>query len=143
MFSSNYSRQTALASLNDLDAQMSDHELAALARSEEAMIRAAVAERPGTPLTTLLKLCRDESATVRAGLARNPRPDMLPQIHEDLAADKVVEVVFALISNPAVPDALIAKLGRQFHKEYSPAARERLASKGGAAGLLGRVGIAR
>ncbi|WP_159449151.1 hypothetical protein [Demequina sp. NBRC 110055] len=143
MFSAQYSRQTALASLQDLNARLTDHELATLARSDEAMVRAAVAERPGTPLTTLLKLCRDESATVRAGLARNPRPDMLPQIHEDLAADKVVEVVLALISNPAVPDALIARLGRQFHKEYSAAARERLSSKGGAAGLLGRVGLAR
>lgn len=141
MFSDNYSRQTALASLNDLNADLSDHELASLSRSDEAMIRAAVAERPGTPLTTLLKLCRDESATVRAGLARNPRPDMPPQVHEDLAGDKVIDVVLALIANPAVPDTLVAKLGRQFHKEYSAAARERLAKRGGAAGLLGRVGL--
>ncbi|MFV0285422.1 MAG: hypothetical protein ACK5IM_03405 [Demequina sp.] len=143
MFSENYSRQTALASLKDLDADLSDRDLVTYAKSEEAMVRAAVAERPSTPLTTLLKLARDESPTVRAGVAKNRRPEMPEQVYQDLAGDKVVEVVLALIANPQVPDALIAKLGRQFHKEYSGAARERLSSKSGAAGLLGRVGIAR
>ncbi|WP_159449657.1 hypothetical protein [Demequina sp. NBRC 110057] len=143
MFSENYSRQTALASLKDLDADLSDRDLVTYSRSEEAMVRAAVAERPTTPLTTLLKLARDESPTVRAGVARNVRVDMPEQVYQDLAGDKVVEVVLALIGNPQVPDSLVAKLGRQFHKEYAGAARERLAGKGGAAGLLGRVGIAR
>ncbi|WP_161794523.1 hypothetical protein [Demequina globuliformis] len=142
MFSENYSRQTALASLKDMDQNLSDHELATFAKSDEAMIRAAAAAHPNTPLTTLLKLARDESATVRAGLARNPRPDMPEDIYTDLAGDKVPEVVYALIANPQVPDSLIAKLGRKFNKEYSGAARDRLASKGGAAKVLGKLGIA-
>ncbi|MFW7414452.1 hypothetical protein [Demequina sp. SO4-18] len=142
MFSENYSRQTALASVQKaLDPDLSDGELAFLARSEEVKVRAAVAERPATPLTTLLKLASDESMVVRAGVARNERPDMPADLHAQLAEDKSAEVVFALIENPAVSDALVGRLARQFHKEYASAARHRLASKGGAAGVLGRLGI--
>ncbi|WP_062069675.1 hypothetical protein [Demequina sediminicola] len=142
MFSENYSRQTALASLKDMDENLSDQELVQFARSDEAMIRAAAAAHPKTPLTILLKLTRDESATVRAGLARNPRPDMPEDIYIDLATDRTPEVVYALIANPQVPDAIIAKLARKFGKEYSSAARERLSSKGGAAKVFGKLGIA-
>ena len=143
MFSENYSRQTALASVEKaLDPNLSDSELASLARSEEAKVRAAVAQRSTMPLTTLLKLARDESPTVRIGVARNERTDMPVELYEQLASDKVADVVFALIENPSVPDAIIAKLGRQFHKEYASAARARLASKGGSAKVLGRLGLA-
>ncbi|WP_084106006.1 hypothetical protein [Demequina sp. NBRC 110056] len=143
MFSENYSRQTALASVQKaLDPNLSDHELAVLARSEEAKVRAAVAERPAMPLTSLLKLAQDVSPVVRAGVARNPRPDIPEDLRRDLAADKSPEVVFALIENPAVPDSIIAKLARQVHKEYAATARARLASKGGSSRILGRLGIA-
>lgn len=143
MFSENYSRQTALASVEKaLDPNLTDAELATLARSEEAKVRAAVAQRPATPLTTLLKLASDESPTVRVGVARNQRADMPEDLHDQLAHDKVADVVYALIENPTVPDAVIGRLARQFHKEYASAARARLASKGGAAKVLGRLGIA-
>ncbi|WP_084039364.1 DUF2336 domain-containing protein [Demequina sp. NBRC 110053] len=143
MFSENYSRQTALASVQRaLDHNLTDNELYALARSEEAKVRAAVAERPGMPLTTLLKLAEDVSPVVRAGVARNPRADIPEDLHRQLAGDKSPEVVFALIENPQVPDSVIAKLARQVHKEYAAAARARLASKGGSAKLLGRLGFA-
>ncbi|MFN3866465.1 MAG: hypothetical protein ACK4MD_07095 [Demequina sp.] len=142
MFSENYSRQTALASVEKaLDPHLTDAELASLARSDEVKVRAAVAERPATPLTTLLKLASDEAAIVRAGVARNERPDMPADLHDQLAHDKSTSVVFALIDNPAVSDALIGRLARHFHKEYGSAARARLASKGGAARVLGRLGI--
>ncbi|MDE0572594.1 hypothetical protein ON058_04105 [Demequina sp. B12] len=142
MFSENYSRQTALASLKDMDENLSDHDLANFAKADEAMIRAAAAAHPKTPLTTLLKLVRDESATVRSGLAKNPRPDMPEDIYLDLSNDRTPEVIYALIANPAVPDAIIGKLARQYHKEFSGAARERLSKKGGASKLLGKLGIA-
>lgn len=143
MFSENYSRQTALASVQKaLDPALSDSELAQLARSEEAKVRAAVAERPGMPLTTLLKLSQDPSPAVRAGVARNPRVDVPDDLHRELAADRSPEVVFALIENPQVSDAIIGKLARQIHKEYAAAARARLSSKGGAASVLGRLGFA-
>ncbi|MDN4480024.1 hypothetical protein [Demequina muriae] len=143
MFSENYSRQTALASVEKaLDPNLTDAELATLARSEEAKVRAAVAQRPATPLTTLLKLASDESPTVRVGVARNQRPNIPEDLHDQLAHDKVADVVYALIENPTVPDAVIGRLARQFHKEYASAARARLASKGGAAKVLGRLGIA-
>lgn len=143
MFSENYSRQTALASVEKaLDPNLSDAELASLARSEEAKVRAAVAQRPATPMTTLLKLASDESPTVRIGVARNQRPDMPADLHDQLAHDKVADVVYALIENPAVSEAIIGRIARQFHKEYASAARARLASKGGASKVLGRLGFA-
>lgn len=143
MFSENYSRQTALASVQKaLGADLTDGELAVLARSDEAKVRAAAAERPAMPLTTLLKLSQDPSPAVRAGVARNPRADIPEDLRRELASDKAPEVIYALIENPQVPDSIIAKLARQVHKEYAGAARNRLASKGGAAKVLGRLGIA-
>jgi len=127
MFSENYSRQTALASANKaLAIDLSDHELATLARSEEAKVRAAVAERPTTPLTSLLLLALDVSPAVRAGVARNPRADMPIEVRQDLAKDKSSEVVFALIDNPATPESILNKFLRSFHRDYAVAAREAL-----------------
>ncbi len=125
MFSENYSRQTAIASATKvLAADLTDHELATLARSEEAKVRAAVAERPTTPLTSLLLLAQDVSPAVRAGVARNRRPDMPVEMRQDLAKDKSSEVVYAVIENPATPDAVLAKLTRSFHRDYAGAAKQ-------------------
>jgi hypothetical protein len=144
MYSENYSRQTAIAGAEKaLDPNLTDHELAAMARSNEAKVRATVAERPETPLTALLRLAEDEAPAVRAGVARNPRRDMPEEVHLALMKDKSHEVVHALIKNPSVPDRVIAKLTRSRHKDYMVAARERLNGKGGAkAKMLGLVGFA-
>lgn len=142
MFSENYSRQTANASAhNSVPDQISEGELAQLSRSPEAKVRATVASRAETPLTSLLRLLVDESPAVRAGVARNQRPDMPIEVFQDLAGDKAHEVVSALIANPAVPDSVIAKLGRHRTKDYSSAARERLAKTKGKSGILGMVGL--
>jgi hypothetical protein len=106
---------------------LTDHELATLARSHESKVRAAVAEREATPLTSLILLAQDASPAVGCGVARNPRVDMPLSIRQDLARDKSPEVIFALIANPAVPHSIIARLARARHKEYSAAARRRLA----------------
>ncbi|MGC4174558.1 hypothetical protein [Demequina sp.] len=127
MFSENYSRQTALAGVNKvLAADLTDNELATLARSEEAKVRAAVAERPNTPLTSLLLLAQDVAPAVRAGVARNPRPDMPVELRQDLAKDKSSEVVYAVIDNPATPDSILSKFTRSFHRDYAIAAKEAL-----------------
>lgn len=143
MFSENYSRQTANASASSsVPDEISEGELAQLARSPEAKVRATVASRTKTPLTSLLRLATDEAPAVRAGVARNERPDMPPEIFEDLAGDKAHEVISALIANPSVPDNIIAKLGRHRTKDYSAAARKRLSdSKGKPSGILGMVGL--
>lgn len=143
MFSENYSRQTANASATSaVPDELSEGELAQLARSPEAKVRATVGARTATPLTSVLRLLTDEAPSVRAGVARNERPDMPTEIWEDLAGDKAHEVIVALISNPAVPDKVIAKLGRHRTKDYSAAARKRLSdSKGKSAGILGMVGL--
>lgn len=125
MFSENYSRQTALASVTKvLAVDLTDHELATLARSEEAKVRAAVAERSNTPLTSLLLLAQDIAPAVRAGVARNPRPDLPIELRQDLAKDKSPEVVYALIENPATPDSILGKFTRSFHRDYAVAAKE-------------------
>ena len=125
MFSENYSRQTAIASATKvLAADLTDHELATLTRSEEAKVRAAVAERPTTPLTSLLLLAQDVSPAVRAGVARNPRADLPIEMRQDLARDKSSEVVYAIIDNPATPDALLSKLSHSFHRDYAGAAKK-------------------
>lgn len=134
MFSENYSRQTALASATKvLAADLTDHELATLARSEEAKVRAAVAERPSTPLTSLLLLAQDVSPAVRAGVARNQRVDLPIELRQDLAKDKSSEVVFALIDNPATPESILGKFQRSFHRDYAIAAKEAMNKRKAAA----------
>lgn len=134
MFSENYSRQTAIASATKvLAADLSDHELATLARSEEAKVRAAVAERANTPLTSLLLLAQDVAPAVRAGVARNPRPDLPVEMRQDLAKDKSSEVVYALIDNPATPDSILTKFTRSFHRDYAIAAKQALSTRKSAA----------
>lgn len=138
-----HSGQTALESMaKAMDPNLTDGELATLSRSEEAKIRAVVGSRVETPLTTLLKLATDESAGVRAGVARNQRAEIPEDLFDQLSRDKSLEVVLALIENPTVPDAIIGRLARQYHKEYSGAARARLSAKGGASKVLGQFGIA-
>lgn len=128
MLSDSEARRTALHNARRMIAQgATEGELAALGRSPEVRVRAVVAGYSGTPLTTLLRLAHDESPDVRAGVARNQRPGIPVQVFEDLAKDRSVDVVYALIDNPNVPDGLIARLARHLHREYARAARVRLA----------------
>src|SRR5664279_4917143 len=76
---------------------LTDGELASLARSDQLKVRAAVGERAQTPLTTLLILAVDESPVVRSGVARNPRTDLPYEFREMLAQDKSPEVLLGLI----------------------------------------------
>lgn len=144
MFSDHYEQRTALQSAQKVLADnLTDHELARLASSEEAKVRAAVAERANTPLTTIIRLASDVAPAVRAGVARNQRVDLPIELREDLAKDKSPEVVFALIANPATPGSILGKLARGRNREYAMAAKERLQASGGAgAKLLGALGIA-
>lgn len=127
MNTENYAHGTATATAHlAVGPHLTDHELATLARSHESKVRAAVAEREATPLTSLILLAQDTSPAVRCGVARNPRADLPLSIRQDLARDRSPEVLFALIANPAVPRSVIAKIARARHKEYSAAARRRL-----------------
>ena len=130
MFSEGYENEkTALSSVNKVMREdLTEAELATLARSDEAKIRAAVAERPLTPLTTLLKLSTDESPSVRAGVARNPRSDMPVEIREDLARDKDETVLLALIRCPALPEQILRRLSRSWNREIAAAAKKRLSN---------------
>jgi len=143
MFSENYSRQTAIASVNEaLDPNLTDHDLAQLAHSPEAKIRALAAEHVRTPLTTLLTLAKDESPGVRAGVARNVRADIPEELRRDLAHDTHTEVLLALIRNEAVADGIVARLARHRNNDVAAAVRARLVGRGGKARLLGAFGIA-
>ncbi len=147
MYSEDYSQEkTALGSVQKAMASVNgDADLATLARSHEAKIRAAVAEAPRTPLTTLLILAADVVPAVRAGVARNPRVDLPVEVRETLAQDKSIDVQFALLKCPVLPDSALAKLARSGHKEVSSAAKERVKERkasGGAQPAFGQVGFA-
>ena len=140
MFSDNYQQQTAIGSAQRiLDASLTDHELAQLAHSDEARVRAAVAERVDAPLTTLVRLASDVSPAVRAGVARNQRVDLPVELREDLAKDKSYEVVVALVQNPALPIGMVRKLARSRNREVALVARKRLSSGEGT--TLQRLGM--
>lgn len=129
MFSDDGTRQVANRSAQGaIIDRLSGGALASLARSPEPQDRAAAAEHVGTPVTTLLRLAEDPSMEVRRGVARNRRAGVPLEVHEDLAKDKSVDVLYALIANPTVPEALVARLARHRHREYAKAARRRLAS---------------
>ncbi len=144
MFSSKHTQETALASLRQaLDSGLGGNELAKLASSPEALVRATVAAHPGTSLLSLLRLAEDESASVRAAVARNPRQAMPEDLHERLAEDKHAEVRLALAGNPSVPRSILVKLARGRDKDVQLVARTRLAEEGGARGLLAKLSIPR
>jgi len=122
-----------------LDPSLSDTDLAQLAKSDEAKVRAGAAAHPNTPLTLILKMAVDEAASVRAGVARNPRRDIPEEVLRELANDKAPDVVFALIANASVPDSVIARVMRGKHKDAIGPAKARLAKSGGRGGLLGAL----
>jgi hypothetical protein len=123
-----------------LDPSLTDVDLAQLARSDEAKVRAGAAAHPNTPLTLILKLATDEANSVRAGVARNPRKDIPEEVLRELANDKAADVVFALIANDSVPDSVIARVMRGKHKDAVGPAKARLAKGSGSrGGLLGAL----
>ncbi len=127
MFSEDY--EGGRTALNSVAAVMrddlTDGELAALARSEQLKVRAAVGERVRTPLTSLLILAADESPAVRAGVARNPRVDIPVELRETLAQDKSAEVLLALIQCPVVPEKILSRLARSWNRDVASAAKRR------------------
>lgn len=125
-----------LALPGPLDPSLADTDLAQLARSEEAIVRAGVAAHPNTPLTIILNMARDEAPVVRAGVARNPRRDIPEDVLRDLATDDAAEVVFALIANQSVPDAVVSRVSRSKHKDAAGAAKARMAKNGSRSGFL-------
>jgi len=126
-----------------LDPSLSDNDLAQLARSEEAAVRAGVAAHPNTPLTIILKLARDEAQSVRAGVARNPRAGIPEDVWHELAQDTSSEVVFAMLTNDTAPDSAIGKIARGKHKDAAGAAKARLSKSGGRSGFLGSFAVLR
>lgn len=147
MFSENYTPRTALGSAERAhDPSLTDGELAMLARSEESKVRAVVAARPQTPLTTLIKLADDVSPAVRAGVAANPRLDIPLEMREELAADKSPEVLYAVVRCEATPVSVVQKVARNRNRDVALAAKSRLkaikAGKSVSRGAVGEVGLA-
>lgn len=131
--------QKAMASANG------DAELATLARSHEARIRAAVAEAPQTPLTVLIILAKDRVPDVRAGVARNSRVDLPAEVRETLARDKNMDVQIGLLECPVLPETALSRLARSGYRKVSSIAKDRikaLKTSGGAQPAFGQVGFA-
>lgn len=122
-----------------LDPSLSGTDLAQLAASDEARVRAAVAAHPNTPIPVIAKLAKDEAHSVRAGVARNPSKSVPEEVLRELANDNAPDVVFALIANEAVPDSVIARVMRGKHKDAIGPAKARLAKSGSRGGLLGAL----
>ncbi|WP_291379965.1 hypothetical protein [Demequina sp.] len=122
-----------------LDPSLSDNDLAQLARSEQATVRAAAAAHPNMPLTLILQLARDDAHVVRAGVARNPRTDIPEDILRELATDNAAEVVFALIANESVPDSVISRVMKGKHRDAYGPAKARLSKHGTKSGFLGSI----
>jgi hypothetical protein len=142
MFSEDYeggrtARNSVAAVMRD---DLTDGELAMLARSEQLKVRAAVGERVRTPLTSLLILAVDESPAVRAGVARNPRVDIPVELREALAQDKSAEVLVALIQCPALPEKILSRLARSWNREVASAAKERQRSLKASGAVASAVG---
>lgn len=146
MFSEDYEvGKTALGSAKRaMDPTLTDGELATLARSDEVKVRAIVAERYQTPLTSLLRLADDEAPQVRAGVARNPRQDIPLEIRERLAHDRSPEVVFAVIKSAGTPEAILKGLTRGMNREVTAAAKAQLKVRKVSGGLaaVGQMGLA-
>lgn len=147
MFSEDYARDTtALGSVQKvMRDDLTDSELASLARSGELKIRAAVAEHSQTPLTSLVKLASDEAPGVRAAVARNSRVDIPLEVRETLARDKSLEVLFALVKCESVPGSILSKLARSTNREVAAAAKDRMKRKpiaGAVVSAIGQVGFA-
>ncbi|WP_084125685.1 hypothetical protein [Demequina sp. NBRC 110054] len=142
MFSDGHMQQTALARLRQVIEEGGDEtDLARLANSEEALVRAAVAEHPLTSILALLRLAEDEAISVRAAVARNRREDIPEDLHERLASDAHVEVRMALASNPTIPQRVLDRLARSRDKDVAQIARRRVAEQGGAKGMLARMAL--
>jgi len=128
---------TRSAHAGPLDPSLSDNDLAQLARSEEATVRAGAAAHPNTPMTIILQLARDVAPAVRAGVARNPRIGIPEELLLQLATDNAPEVVFALIANQSVADSVVARAARSKHKDAAGAAKARMSKSGARTGFLG------
>jgi len=117
------------SAIDALDPSLSEWELSKLGQSDELITRTIVAGRPNTPVTTLARLAVDQVPAVRASVARNPREDIPIEIRETLARDKSSEVLHALIGCKTIPESILLKLAKSWHRDISSGAKARMKSR--------------
>ncbi|MGO8996595.1 MAG: hypothetical protein ACLQVI_25050 [Polyangiaceae bacterium] len=83
--------------------------IAALARSQDEDVRAAVAANPSTPVETASALHEDPEDDVRVAVAM--RAGLPATVYEALARDTVADVRKAIAARTDVPSAVLSSLG--------------------------------
>jgi hypothetical protein len=81
-----------------------------LVRSKDVSARIAAASRPDAPLGALIAFTQDQKPEVRTAVASNPGIGRTTTVIARLSDDKSIDVVRALIDNPAVPHEAIEKI---------------------------------
>ncbi len=95
-----------------------------LVRSKDVSARVAAAGRFDAPLGALIAFTQDSKTEVRVAVATNPGIGRTATVIAQLSDDKSIEVVRALIDNPAVPHETIEKIaadGPRLAREYAQA----------------------
>ncbi len=92
----------------DLTGEMAPERVVELAGSQDASVRAAIAQRHDCPLGVLTTLVHDSRAEVRAAVAAHPR--LGGALTAVLEADKDSLVLHALLDNPVLDIGAIGRL---------------------------------
>lgn len=95
-----------------------------LVRSKDVSARVAAAGRFDAPLGALIAFTQDSKTEVRVAVAANPGIGRTSTVISQLSEDKSIEVVRALIDNPAVPHETVEKIaadGSRSAREYAQA----------------------
>jgi hypothetical protein len=119
--------------LNTLDevssVPLTSADLLAAASHKDPSVREVIAARPDVPLGAMIVLGQDKKAPVRAALAANPMMVRSVTVVEVLLQDKDSKVRLALVSNGALPLALLQKIAVTDKGDVRAAAIQMLASR--------------
>lgn len=98
-----------------------------IVQSKDVAARVAAAGRPDAPLGALIAFTQDPKQEVRAAVASNPGIGRTTTVIAQLAEDKSIDVVKALVDNPAVPHETVEKIAADGSKAARAYAQEKLA----------------
>lgn len=106
--------------------ELTSDEYMVLVQSKDVSARAAAASRSDAPLGALIAFTQDPKPEVRAAVASNPGIGRTTTVVARLAEDKSLDVVKALIDNPAVSHETVEKIATDGARAARAYAQERL-----------------
>ncbi len=107
--------------------ELSGDEYMELVQSKDVSARVAAAGRADAPLGALIAFTQDPKPEVRASVASNPGIGRTTTVIATLSEDKSIDVVKALIDNPAVPHEAVEKIAADGAKAARTYAQKHLA----------------